>query len=193
MIKIETGQGIVYMYDTYAKSGKTAQIYFGEHEVCKTEAEALEAAELLKAFFEGKAAGKTLQLVEIGVDFATQPDRSFTMSDTGQKFVGGPLSSDMQRPKNTVTDQMNAAQPNGPTFEEFADLCKDAPMNDEPKAHEMESYEAFTRRIWTKGENARIAIAHNATQIFAHGGYTSPAAAVDDAAEIWRLSQQIEL
>jgi len=53
-----------------------ARIYHGEDEICKTESEAREAAELLKALFEAKQEGKTLQLVEIGVDFATGSDKA---------------------------------------------------------------------------------------------------------------------
>jgi len=47
----------------------TAEIYFGNIEFCKTEAEALEAAELLKAFFEAKQEGQTLKLISEGDEF----------------------------------------------------------------------------------------------------------------------------
>jgi len=40
-----------------------ARIYHGEAEICKTESEAREAAEILKAFFEAKQEGKDVRLM----------------------------------------------------------------------------------------------------------------------------------
>jgi len=45
------------------KDGPTVRIYYGSLEICKTEAEALEAAEILKAFFEAKKEGKPVDLI----------------------------------------------------------------------------------------------------------------------------------
>jgi len=46
-----------------------ARIYHGEDEICKTTAEAIEAAELLKAFFEAKQEGKDMVLIETQSDY----------------------------------------------------------------------------------------------------------------------------
>jgi len=55
----------------HASASKDWSVYFcfGKNEICKNEAEALEAAELLKAFFEAKQEGRTLKLISEGDEF----------------------------------------------------------------------------------------------------------------------------
>jgi len=52
-------------------------VYFGKYEICKTEAEALEAAELLKAFFKAKQEGKAVELIIEG----DHPNKSFAWQE----------------------------------------------------------------------------------------------------------------
>ena len=74
MIKIVNSNTFIWGYDTAKSSGKSFIIYFGVDEICKTEAEAQQAAELLKSFFdlksffEAKQEGKSVALV---IDNAT--------------------------------------------------------------------------------------------------------------------------
>jgi len=56
--KIDIIPGAYNFISMICGSEVEARIYHGENEVCKTESEALEAAELLKAFFEAKQEGK---------------------------------------------------------------------------------------------------------------------------------------
>lgn len=48
MVKIDIGQNFVYLYATETISGKSIIIYFGEHEICKTEEDALALANVIK-------------------------------------------------------------------------------------------------------------------------------------------------
>jgi len=154
----------------------------------------MEAAEILKAFFEAKEAGKVARLV---VD----------MRIPG--MVGGVI--DTQRPKNTVIDQMNkeneASQYSpclickNPIYCQWGKKCSPDHLDHKwPNVFERNYPENFNAII--QGEkherHARQQIAHMATQIFAHGGYIRSsneriADAVSHAAEIWRLSQSVDL
>lgn len=154
----------------------------------------MEAAELLKAFFEAKSKGISARLV---------------CGEMIPGIVGGVI--DTQRPKNTVIDQMNkeneASQYSpclickNPIYCQWGKKCSPDHLDHKgPNVFERNYPENFNAII--QGEkherHARQQIAHMATQIFAHGGYIRSsneriADAVSHAAEIWRLSQSVDL
>jgi hypothetical protein len=63
-MKIENTESAAFMFSGKNGDKWSIMICAGDVEICKTEAEALEAAELLKAFFEAKQEGKKMVLIE---------------------------------------------------------------------------------------------------------------------------------
>ena len=167
--------GEIAGYLSYEVGSKESVIWFGENDVCQTEFDAREAAELLKAFFESKKPEKAVDEKQcLGDRCVTDGEcekRALCWFDPANEWKSTPIPEIMlegERHKNTVIDQMNEEEPN--------------------------AYERIRTRAHMKHERrARKHIAQIATQIFAHGKYISREAAIDDAAEIWRLSQKIEL
>ncbi len=159
--------------------GATTRIYYGHLEACKTEAEAREAAELLKQFFEAKAAGKVARLV---VENHICPDcpSKHKCSVEGECVHA-------QRPKNTVIDQMNDderdhhAESVNKQFDNFeAGLIADRIWGNRANDMTLEQYEVFT-------------IAHNAALIYAHNMHnTDERRAVQSAAKILKHAQESE-
>ena len=150
--------------------GPTVRIYHGPLEICKTESDALEAAELLKAFFEAKSKGISARLV---------------CGEMIPGIVGGVI--DTQRPKNTVIDQMNDderdhhAESANKQFDNFeAGLIADRIWGNRANDMTLEQYEVFT-------------IAHNAALIYANNMHnTDERRAVQSAAKIMKHAQESE-
>ena len=156
--------GEIAGYLSYEVGNKESVIWFGENEVCQTEFDAREAAEMLKAFFESKKPEKAVDEKQCVGDRCVADEecekRALCWFDPANEWESTPIPEVMlegERHKNTVIDQMNEEEPN--------------------------AYERY----------ARQQIAHNATQIFAHVRLINREDAVNAAAEIWRLSQKIEL
>lgn len=144
----------------------------GNDEVKSYQSDAMEAAELLKAFFEAKEAGKVARLV-------VEEEKPVYCNDSGLACETicncslGCKYAPKQRPKNTTIDQMNDAKAEG---ERIAGL------------------------IWgdraadiTKPEYARILVGHWATLIYASGRIRSVTDCVTDAKAIYEEAQKVEL
>lgn len=144
----------------------------------------MEAAELLKAFFEAKSKGISARLV---------------CGEMIPGIVGGVI--DQMNKENEASQYSPCLICKNPIYCQWGKKCSPDHLDHKgPNVFERNYPENFNAII--QGEkherHARQQIAHMATQIFAHGGYIRSsneriADAVSHAAEIWRLSQSVDL
>jgi len=197
-----------------------ACVFFGEGYFCKTEAEAREAAELLKAFFEAKAAGHTTTLLvsnpkrfdekpaycsdggyacgieackcTTGCRYAEGLTVTKMDTETGKEFLG--------RIPGIIGGVIDTQRPKNTVIDQ---------MNDDERDHHAESankqfdnFEAglIADRIWGNRANDMtleqyevFTIAHNAALIYAHNmHFTDERRAVQSAAKIMKHAQESE-